>query len=302
MLVVVVDVFSGRPNPTAVITDQDVVDRVLTTVAENPAMLAPPGQGFAGLGFREVVVQQLSDDGGRGVPRTFALASTAAEDFEGSAELARELIEALPRFAEVRRPEHEITPLDEKLVTSVLEMLRLHVELRRPPFTFERIRTNPRITTARDPVTGCAYEVSQFNPAFWNAVAVRPHNNCYNYGRNWRTDTFAQPGRAHGAMYTDLTSAAVLAAAHADGLVDRRACLPDRELPRRLLALVIAPGWDFHWYRHQRGGFWGHKPGSTAARSTDDSGNVITDPETADRGPYTEFAGYLYAGRSVVIS
>jgi hypothetical protein len=97
----------------------------------------------------------------------------------------------------------------------------------------------------------------------------------------------------------------VTTAAMADGLVKRCNCLPIREWPRRLMALVVddqAPGFDYHWYRHQRGGFWGHKPGGTAARNTDNSNAVITDPETCDRGRYNEFCGYFYAGRSVVIN
>jgi hypothetical protein len=303
MLIVTVDIFSGRPNPTVVINDPDVVERVVGVAAENPAVLASPGRGTSGLGFREVVVTQLEDDPrGRRVPQTFALASTAAEDFKASAELARFLIEQLPRYTDLVRPEHELTPVTKELVDRILTEFDRHVAEVVKAFPFPRFRWNPRITTTRDPLTQCTYEISQFNPAFWNAPTVQPHNNCYNYGRNWRTDTFAQPGRAHGAMYTSLTSAAVLAAAHADGLVDRGHCLPDSEYPRRLVALVIAPGWDFHWYRHQRSGFWGHKPGSTAARNFDNSGVLITNPETADRGPYTEFAGYLYAGRSVVIS
>jgi hypothetical protein len=148
----------------------------------------------------------------------------------------------------------------------------------------------------------CEYEVSQYNPGFWNVPAVQPHNNCYNYARNWRTDTFAQPGRAHGAGTDTMSCPTVTTAAMADGLVERCHCLPESEWPRRLMALVIDPGWDYHWYRHQRGGFWGHKPGSTAARNVDNSSVVITDPETCDRGGYTDFCGYFYAGRSVVIN
>ena len=43
------------------------------------------------------------------------------------------------------------------------------------------------------------------------------------------------------------------------------------------------------------------QPGGTAARNVDNSNNLITNPETADRGPYTEFHGYFYAGKSVII-
>lgn len=148
----------------------------------------------------------------------------------------------------------------------------------------------------------CKYEVSQFNPAFWNNSAVRLDNNCYNYARNWRTDTFAQPGRAHGAQTGTMSCPTVTTAAMADGLKKRCDCLPQKEYPRRLMALVIDPGFDYHWYRHQRGGFWGHKPGATAARNVDNSNVVITNPETCNRGGYIDFCGYFYAGVSVVIN
>src|SRR5262249_58672742 len=162
---------------------------------------------------------------------------------------------------------------------------------------------NPLRTTIHDEkCKDCQYEISQFNPGFWNTPSVQPHNNCYNYGRNWRTDTFAQPGRAHGADTNTMKCSNVTTAAMADGLKKRCTCLGINEWPRRMMALVIAPNQDFHWYREQRGGFWGHKPGSTAARNWDNNNNLVVNPETAARGIYTDFCGYFYAGRSVVIN
>ena len=38
---------------------------------------------------------------------------------------------------------------------------------------------------------------------------------------------------------------------------------------------------------------WTHKPGGTPATNLDNSGNPISNPETADRGGYTDFCGYL---------
>jgi hypothetical protein len=55
---------------------------------------------------------------------------------------------------------------------------------------------------------------------------------------------------------------------------------------------------DFHWYRKQKEGFWGHKPGATAARNVDNSNHVILNPQTCDRGPYTIFCEYFYTCRS----
>jgi len=94
----------------------------------------------------------------------------------------------------------------------------------------------------------------------------------------------------------------VTSAALSDGAHVRYDCFPDSESPRWLMALVVRPGIDYHWYRKHRDGFWGHKMASSPARNTDDSGVVILDPASCDRGPYTDFCGYLYACRSMHIT
>lgn len=308
MLRIEIDMFSGRPNPVWVLTDPDATERILGAVAETAGATARPGAGFTGLGFREVRVSVLADDEPtrRGVPKQFALASTATKDLKASGAIAHDLIERMPVGAGgVTLLEHSVTPLTREIRDLAIQgMARFLKDPPKPrPKRPPRPPANPLRTTIDDEqCTKCQYEVSQFNPGFWNVPAVQPHNNCYNYGRNWRTDTFAQPGRAHGAMTTVMQCNTVTTAAMADGLKKRCDCLPQSEWPRRLMALVIAPGYDYHWYRHQRGGFWGHKPGQTAARNVDNSNVVITNPETCNRGMYTQFCGYFYAGRSVVIN
>ena len=48
--------------------------------------------------------------------------------------------------------------------------------------------------------------------AWWNDGGARQfNNNCYNYATNYRTDTFAQPGKAAGQQYTSLSGCAVAA-------------------------------------------------------------------------------------------
>lgn len=138
---------------------------------------------------------------------------------------------------------------------------------------------------------GCC-SLPSYTPAFWNdGGQVQWNNNCYNYSNNKRTDTFAQPGRAAGAMYGALTCAAVGPAAVADGL-DPVAAGVDCSSKKCKLALVVDPGWDYHWYRLDDNGMWTHKPGATQATNLDNSGDPINNPETADRGGYTDFCGY----------
>jgi len=306
MLRIEIDLFSGRFNPVWMITDATEAERLLRTIAERPGVTARQGTGTSGLGFREVRISVLADDEARfkRLPPRFALASTAVKDFKNSAALAEGVIESMPLESKIRLLEHATTPLSREMREIVLarfhRFLDKHARPRKPkppkpPY-------NPLRTTIHDDkCKKCEYEVSQFNPGFWNTPAVQPHNNCYNYARDWRTDTFAQPGRAHGAQTFTWQCNTVSTAAMADGLKKRCDCLPQSEWPRRLMALVIDPNVDYHWYRHQRGGFWGHKPGGTAARNVDNSNVIVTNPETCDRGGYTDFCGYFYAGVSVVI-
>lgn len=146
-------------------------------------------------------------------------------------------------------------------------------------------------------LSGCC-GIPSYTPSFWNdAGQIQYNNNCYNYSNNKRTDTFAQPGRAAGSMYTSLSCPSVGPAADADGVEPVPAsgnCNPWWRFWRRedKLALVVAPGWDYHWYRQDRNGMWTHKPGGTQATNLDNSGNPISNPELADRGPYVNFCGY----------
>lgn len=140
---------------------------------------------------------------------------------------------------------------------------------------------------------GACCSIPTYTPAFWNSsFQIQGNNNCYNYSNNKRTDTFAQPGRAAGAQWTDLECNNVRTAAVADGLV---AVAKPNKCPKKecTLALVVDPGDDYHWYRRDTNGMWTHKPGGTPATNLDNSGNPISNPETADRGGYTDFCGYL---------
>ena len=135
--------------------------------------------------------------------------------------------------------------------------------------------------------------IPEYQPSLWNdGDGIQFNNNCYNYACNVPTGTFAQPGRASGNQYVNIDCMDVGQGAESDGLASSScsqgcgcgACCHQ-------VALVIWPGVDFHWYRHDRDGRWSHKPGGTEATNLDNSGNLITDPQLADRGPYTIFCG-----------
>lgn len=145
----------------------------------------------------------------------------------------------------------------------------------------------------------CTIANTAYNPNFWNVQPTLANNNCYNYAMNYRSNTFAQPGRISGHMYTALNCSNVGNAATFDG------CKTTCSGSNKLVALVIWPNVDYHWYRRHSEGFWGHKPGSTPAKNTDNSGLLINGttrtPANCNRGPYTIFCGYRYSPTGMVV-
>ncbi|NOT51245.1 MAG: hypothetical protein HOP10_08200 [Chitinophagaceae bacterium] len=137
--------------------------------------------------------------------------------------------------------------------------------------------------------------------AAWNTdPGITSSNNCYNYGTNYRSDTYGQPGQAAGQKWNDLSACNVPAnnisakmGAIADGLVDK----PNQDnkciTPGHVVALVNKPNSDYHWYRKGSNGKWSHKMGGTPATILDNSGNPITDPRTCDRGAYVNFCTFM---------
>jgi hypothetical protein len=297
MLQITADVFSGRPNPAWVVSDEGEARAALRELSGDRGVLldAEPSQGGLGLrGFRvEALGDEFAQEFGLETPAYLAVGSQARGP--RAAQYAERLIELSARGEPTTE---DALPLDAPLrdfLTAQLEAVT-GLESQTDEAAPAPPEEEPSVAVT------CMIELGAFNPGFWNNDPnVRLNNNCYNYASNWRTNTFAQPGRGCGHMYTAITCPEVTRAALCDGMHHRFDCFPDSEKPRYLVAMVVAPGpgfVDYHWFRKQQGGFWGHKPGGTAARNTDNSGVLITNPETANRGPYTQFCGYFYGCNS----
>lgn len=289
MLRITLDAFSGRENPSLIVDGQEARD-LLQELSQNSGILAPVDAGYQGLGFRGVIIEPTDDTVGQryNLPPICKIAGGVSANEAKAQEIAERLITKVigggPRDAIAFSPSFE---------KDLLGLLR-----QTPTTDFDTAPDESAPQAAAAPAVTCQIELGAFNPGFWNDPNHITKNNCYNYASNKRTDTFAQPGRGSGHMYTALTCPAVTAAAISDGLHHRFDCFPDSEKPRWLVAMVVAPGYDYHWYRKQKEGFWGHKPGGTAARNTDNNGAVIYNPETCARAPYTDFCGYFYVPKS----
>jgi hypothetical protein len=284
-----IDIFSGRPNPVIELRGRDasaLLDRVGETrrIEKGEPGLPPTPT----LGYRGMIVSQVGPVA-RGLPRTFRLAHNTIVAGPAPRATADESIEeAVLQSAALR--EAALGRDFRKLLIREIERFRA-IRLRWP-WRPAKSKFRPARRRCR-----CA---PLYEPAWWNDGGQKQHqNNCYNYGSDYRTDTFhqipggSQPGAAAGAMYGSITGPEVRAAAIADGLINSPSANNKCPAEGNLVALVIAPGFDFHWYRKGRTGRWSHKPGSTPVIAVDNSNAVIGDPRTADRGPYTQFTTFM---------
>lgn len=308
MLQVTLDIFSGRPNPSWSL-DPTEAEAILKEIAHHRGVVTAVDSGYQGLGYRGIILETLADDipTRYGLPPIFEIANGASLYESKALEIAERLIRGMPNADLRARGSDQAVDFDETLQRQLLDHLG----------SFPRIDTPSELDSAHAGGTAgmavepraadatCSIEAAPYKPDFWNDPDHLKLNNCYNYAVNIRTDTFAQPGRATGQypylkLCPQLTEAVL-----SDGNHRRFDCFPDTEKPRYIMALVLCPIIDYHWYRKHREGFWGHKPGIKRVRNVDNSGQVIYNPETCDRTsgwpPYTEFCGYFYRPKSVKV-
>lgn len=292
-MLVTLDIFSGRPNPTWNLSEEE--QRQLLSRVHGRA-LAREEDSPSRLGYRGLVIQ-ASDDTVVEIPQSFRVAgfpqTSGAIPVKGERPLnideESEIVQFLLQSARAAMPDDL-----QQLVADERQRLASAMPLPPPPGPLPEPDPTP-------PAPPCQVVNTAYNPGFWNnSYQVLWYNNCYNYAMNWRSDTFAQPGRISGQVATTMSCADVGAAASRDG------CTPTCKGKVKRVALVIWPGWDYHWYRKHSEGFWGHKPGGTAARNTDNSGRLIDGvsltPANCDRGGYTIFCGYRYSPHGMKVS
>jgi hypothetical protein len=284
---ITIDIFSGRPNPVVELKGKDAqqaLERLRPVRSLEKGEKGLPGEPT--LGYRGLIIEQIGELF-QGLPRVFRLAHG---DLFGPRLHHRAADEMFEDFVCGSRGPIRQLEVGRKFPN----FIRKEVE------RFDKVRLKWPWRPCRWPKKSPCRCAPLYEPAWWNDAGQKQlHNNCYNYASNYRTDTFhlipdgSQPGAAAGAMYTALTCASVQPAAVADGLIDSSTANNKCPKEGHLVALVIAPGWDFHWYRKGRNGYWTHKPGSTPVTNVDNSGFSIPDPRTADRGPYTIFCTFM---------
>ncbi len=295
MVKVTLDIFSGRQNPSWILSEEDAKN--LMTRFAGKAMPSIDSVEKI-LGFRSFIIEAESDDEElvRKLPSTFRVGGYLPEKF-----VAKEGI-ALPALAsdESKEAAHWLLTtagkmIDEELIRHVESVVETREKamgrIKEEPIKVEGESAEDRARAKR---TGCVIQNTPYNPGLWNDDPyVLEKNNCYNYAMNHRSDTFAQPGRISGHPNSIMECAEVIKAAELDGC--KRVCSGSN----KNVALVVWPGQDFHWFRKQSDGFWAHKAGNTIVRNMDNCGYTIDGinrtPENCCREPYTHFCGYMYS-------
>ncbi|MDD7433901.1 MAG: hypothetical protein SOW48_00900 [Peptoniphilaceae bacterium] len=145
-----------------------------------------------------------------------------------------------------------------------------------------------------------------YAPTYWNRNKLRA--NCYTYALNYLATTnkaSQQPGYASGKKYESVSGISIINAVKRDvkylSNVKGFRTAGENEKPgyrEYKVALVIAPGKDYHWYKQDSDGYWSHKPGNTNVTRADSQGRSIINPRTAYRNysyaNYSTFIGYYF--------
>lgn len=273
MTTVTILMYSGVPNPTFELTEAQEVQlqNELAKVNAKTFQQSPSSSGL--LGYRGFEVHSNSEVE-TSMPQKMLI-------FDGIGDIGE-------------TDEANFVDEDSNLESMMLEFAEGSITKEERAYISETIKKNS--------LGGIASTLSDFdlvvpplNLGKWNNnPVVKRNNNCYNYANDKITNTFAQPGRGSGVTGPfPPTCSGTGSAAERDGQV-RVSSASSTPSQGHFIALVVWPGRDYHWYRLDSNGLWSHKPGSTAARNTDNSGRLISSPETCNRGPYSVWCGYYH--------
>lgn len=191
MIEIELDIFSGRPNPVWSLDgaqEQELLGRLEAERASNPGQRGAPDRlGYRGYLLRPQSQAALSAFASMGLDSEYRLFSLAVGVSEQEAQAHAEAQSWLTATAYTAGVLTEEPVLEE--AQAVIEAIAASSDPDSPD----------------SEVLACSYFfTSSTDYSFWNASAHRRKNNCYNYASNWRTGTFAQPGRG-SSYYPDLT-------------------------------------------------------------------------------------------------
>ena len=334
MLEVELDIFSGMPNPKWILSEREereLVDRLTAEPSQASAAYAADEQ-FS-LGYRGFIVRVIKSDEGpwstamaaaSALPDAFRVGHKPTSD-AAAADFLLQTSERPQKYSRVTDDLREVVAGGVALVEppSVADPATFAMPAVQEGGVSTETDDDPRrfpTVTGEDPHSpggaqageisalgatwwACGSNYFNANAAWFNEPAHVGLNNCYCFASNHRPDIrYARPGRRGGAPATSITCGGCTAGLYADGWKD--GCQPNG----LTIVMVMWPSYDYHFYRLVTGGpywWWGHKPGGTPAKYTDDCGNAIYQyqgrgyaPNNICRGNYTDFCGYFYQNNS----
>jgi hypothetical protein len=314
MLEVELDIFSGVPNPTWVLSQRQEATLYERLKADPKQISSATSLNTRlGLGYRGLIVRRIKTDNGpwdkalaarrSPLPNEFRLGIGASKKNSAADWLANT---AGPQGVELNDQMQEVVSHGVMLVPRLRGPLdpKEKVDPKRIPKA-EVAADTPYDPKAEHHETwwACPSNLFSANANFFNDPAHVTRNNCYCFASNYMPDIrFARPGRRGGRPANALTCGACIDGLRADGWKD--GCEPNV----LTIVMVMWPDNDYHFYRLVTGApnwWWGHKPGGTPARYTDDCGHGIYQfkgqgyaPNNICRDPYTDFCGYFYQNNS----
>jgi hypothetical protein len=310
MLEVELDIFSGMPNPTWVLSksQEGSLYELLSAEAKQISPVTKLSKRLP-LGYRGLIVRRIKPDDGAWDKASKARRKPFPDEFRLGITTARKesAAEWLIKTAD-RQGVHLRDQVREVISRGVVLAPRPSGPAE-PTTKIDRRRVKQAEVSADAPLKptseehetwwACGSNYFNANADFFNHPAHRALNNCYCFASNHRPDRrYALPGLRGGKPAKTASCGDVIDGLHADGWTD--GC----QTASLTIALVIWPGEDYHFYRLVTGGpfwFWGHKPGATPAKYTDDCGHLIYQyqdkgyaPNNICRGPYVDFCDYFY--------
>ncbi len=308
MLQAEIDVFSGMPNPTFELSEEEEKELLDRIVAEAKQMspVIDRTQNF-GLGYRGIVIRAIKQDAGPWStakrPKDLSIASelAAPEDafpleFRLGIRQARgeSTADWLLKIAEQKR-----LPIGDEVWEVIQQGVKALPDTPgvtdRPPEAADAERGGAEFAPRTMQWNVCSSPLYLPNQDEFNSPEHVLLNNCYCFGSNRLADVrYALPGKASGRPAQSNTCASMIDGLRADGWVD--GCQENT----LTIAMVIWPNQDYHFYRLVSGEphwYWEHKPGQTRVIWWDNSNQYLADglnPQNCNRGHYTDFCGYFY--------
>lgn len=260
------DIFSGLPNPTWDLNITETAS-LIRQIKDDQTEVRPLNESSGKLGYKGFIIHMDSQESyrsGLGAnPVAFRLG-----DGHANPDTLQELLLRGAQRAEIN--------------ALAVDAAALAIEGSAEPATSATDPDTP--DTSTETLAGCGYHLtSSVDFKFWGG-AHTSKNNCYNYAANWRTGTFAHPGRASGKhfRFTDFwgrtrtlsqQKQALRESMMADGW---KTTCSSRSL---YVAAAIWPGVDYHFWRRTAPNKWlsvdkpwSHKRGGYYPQNTDSGG------------------------------